>query len=302
MTDVREKAAVLALVHVTKGKRHVTASMIEETGSALGVLREEWSGAQTFDAREARILGSQVTPALVDEYIELIDRLQSEGVAVITILDREYPANLRDVYNRPPVLFVRGELLQDDERAVAVVGTRTPSPAGVDEARRLATELARRGVTVLSGLARGIDTAAHEAALGAGGRTIAVMGTGIRMIYPAENVGLAGRIAQRGALVSQFMPDFRPTRWSFPLRNAVMSGMSIGTAVIEAGPTSGAKIQAGLALEHGKRLFLVESLVSSQQWAQEFARHPGTRVVSSADEIVQLVETLTRPARELILF
>jgi DNA processing protein len=152
---------------------------------------------------------------------------------------------------------------------------------------------------VLSGLARGVDTAAHEAAIKAAGRTIAVMGTGILQVYPRENVRLAEAIARQGALVSQFWPDAPPTPYSFPMRNAVMSGMAIGTAVIEAGPKSGAKGQARLALAHGKRLFLVESLVSAQEWARRYAEHPATIVVRSADEILPQVERLVSPAREL---
>lgn len=299
MSDVREKAAVLALVHATESKWHLTADMIEKVGSALRLMAREWPELEPSDLEEVERLVGRVSPDLIDEYLVMIARLEREGVRTVTVLDEDYPSNLRDVYNRPPMLFIRGELSEQDERSVAVVGTRDPSKAGIGEARRLAAELARRGITVLSGLARGIDTAAHRAALEAGGRTVAVMGTGIHQVYPPENSDLAMEIARRGALVSQFWPDDPPTRYSFPMRNAVMSGMAIGTAVIEAGPTSGAKMQARLALEHGKRLFLVESLVSKQEWARSYAEHPATVVVRSAEEILPHVDSLVRPAREL---
>src|SRR5690606_11165068 len=159
------------------------------------------------------------------------------------------------IYNPPPFLFVRGSLSAADERSIAIVGTRRASAAGLEQARWLASSLAKEGVTVLSGLARGIDTAAHRAALDGGGRTVAGMGTGINRRYPAENSELADEIERQGALVSQFWPDAPPTRKSFPMRNVVMSGMALGTVVVEASSTSGAKMQARLALEHGKLVF-----------------------------------------------
>jgi DNA processing protein len=166
----------------------------------------------------------------------------------------------------------------------------------------LATELAAQKVTVLSGLARGIDAAAHGSTIDAGGRTVAVMGTGIRKVYPKENEPLAERIvASGGALVSQFWPDAPPTKVSFPMRNVVTSGMAIGTVVIEASATSGAKMQARLALEHGKRLFLVEDLVMHEPWAKRYAERPGTTVVHSVSDILDVLAEMVRPAEQLTL-
>jgi DNA processing protein len=225
--------------------------------------------------------------------------LEREGVSLVTVLDDDYPTNLRLVYNRPPFLFARGELRADDERAVAIVGTRQASATGHAQAARLARELAGHGVTVLSGLAAGIDTAAHEAALEVGGRTVAVMGTGIRRVYPAQNRDLAARIVDAGgALVSQFWPDAPPARWSFPIRNVVMSGMAVGTVVVEASSTSGAKMQARLALEHGKRLFLIESLVMHEKWARDYAERPGATVVQSVDDVLAALESELQPLAE----
>ena len=147
--------------------------------------------------------------------------------------------------------------------------------------------LAEAGVTVLSGLALGIDAAAHEQALESGGRTIAVLGTGILHSYPKENTELAERIADSGALVSQFWPSQPPTRYTFPRRNVVTSGLSQGTVVIEASKTSGAKMQARLALEHGKHVFLVRRLVTSQPWAQKYVSTRGAIEVSSVDDVLQ---------------
>jgi DNA processing protein len=300
-SDVREQAAVLALVAASRGNWHRTASMIAEVGSALKLLGCEWTGRETFEVAEAEELVRRVPSDAIEKYARQIEHLGTTGVKTITVLDASYPSNLREIYNLPPMLFVKGWLLPENDRAVAVVGTRSPSAQGRERARELAFELASRGITVLSGLARGIDTAAHEGALEAGGRTVAVMGTGINRIYPAENELLAQRIRESGALVSQFWPDAAPLSSNFPLRNVVMSGMSIGTVVVEASSTSGAKMQARFALEHGKRVFLLRALVMQQEWAQRYSRRPGALVVDSADRIVDLVERLLRAPEQLTL-
>lgn len=302
MPDLRERAAVLALVAVTEREWHRTASLIEATGSAMRIIRGEWSGAEPSELRAlGEELGRRVAPDALDRYAKMIQKHEAQGVRTITVLDADYPTNLREIYNLPPMLFTKGALLSEDERAVAVVGTRHPSAEGRRRARQLATDLAGRGITVLSGLARGIDTAAHEGALDVGGRTVAVLGTGILRVYPPENAALAERIPKSGALVSQFWPDAPPTRFSFPIRNVVMSGMALGTVVVEAGPTSGAKMQARFALDHGKRVFLLESLVLKQEWAQQYRSRPGVVVVPDAEKIVDLVERLVRSPQQLTL-
>lgn len=219
-----------------------------------------------------------------------IEQAGAEGIRLTTVLDEDYPANLRLVYNLPPFLFYRGELRRDDARAVAVVGTRNPTEEGIARARRLSALLAENGVTVLSGVARGIDTAAHEACIEAGGRTIAILGTGIHRVYPPENGPLMERIAATGAVVSQFWPDSPPRTDTFPRRNIVTSGMGQGTVVIEASATSGAKMQARLAMEHGKRVFLISTLVEQHPWTQRYVAR-GAIVVHGVDDILRLLQS-----------
>jgi len=297
-----EQAAVLALIARTEDEWYKTAALIEAAGSAVRIVRREWNVLEILDLGRAEALAARVPDSDVAHYAELIRELdEGSDTRLITILDDDYPLNLRLVYNAPPFLFVRGRLLAEDDRSVAVVGTRTPTDEGLDQARRLAAELARESVTVLSGLARGIDSVAHRAALDAGGRTVAVMGTGIERTYPPENADLAESIRERGALVSQFWPNAPPTKFSFPMRNVVMSGMAVGTVVVEAGPTSGAKMQARYALDHEKRLFLVESLVMHEEWARRYARDPLTTVVRSVDDILQVLLDLARPVKQLTL-
>ncbi|MDQ4146016.1 MAG: DNA-processing protein DprA [Actinomycetota bacterium] len=222
-----------------------------------------------------------------------LEAAERVGARLTTVLDEDYPANLRLVPDLPPFLFYRGELQPDDARSVAVVGTRDATEKGLRRARQMAGALARHGVTVVSGFARGIDTAAHLQTLDVSGRTIAVLGTGITRCFPPENAGLAERIAETGALVSQFWPTMAPTQFTFPRRNHVSSGITQGTVVIEASRTSGAKMQARIALEHHKRVFLVHSLVTNQQWAQNYLRR-GAIEVSEVTDVLRHLATSER--------
>jgi DNA processing protein len=307
MTDQHEQAAVLALADAAT-KLHTewyrAAVIIDEAGSALRVLKRDWSGFESFDPEGAARFADAVTPQMIHRAESILEQAEARGVQVVTVLDEEYPSSLREIYNRPPFLFVRGGLKAIDDRSIAVVGTRHPSKEGVEEATRLSRELAERKITVLSGLAMGIDAAAHTAALNTGGPTVAVMGTGINRIYPKENTDLAARIlSEGGALVSQFWPDAPPARWSFPLRNVVMSGMAVGTVVIEASKTSGAKMQARHALDHGKRVFLVRRLVTHEEWAQNYLER-GAQAIDSVDDVVETLTSLvsiTQPPEQLTL-
>lgn len=199
--------------------------------------------------------------------------MRSEHSWPLTALDPAYPAALRSL-TRPPALLCRGELRPQDGEGVAVVGTRTPSRAGLEGARWLAAQLARGGVTVISGLARGIDTAAHEACLEAGGRTVAVLGCGTDRVYPPENEDLAERIATRGALLSEREPAAPPTPAALRRRNRIIAAMARATVVVEAGPMSGARIAARWAMALDRPLFLGE-LAASQEWALPLLGSPG---------------------------
>ena len=183
----------------------------------------------------------------------------------IALGDTAYPANLREIQAPPERLYVRGALAEDDALAIAIVGSRAATPYGLAVAERLGADLAARGVTVVSGLARGIDSAAHRGALRAGGRTIAVLGSGVDVIYPPENRPLAGEIEARGALVSQFEPGTRPLAGYFPARNRVIAGLSLGVVVVEAASRSGSLITAGLAGELGREVMAVPGPLTSPQ-------------------------------------
>jgi DNA processing protein len=293
--DLEMQTSLLALCALDHVNWHVIA---REAQQPLG-LERLLQGQLTETSKQARETQKLIAGADGDmakqrlRAVEEIRRAEDAGARLVTVLDDDYPANLRVIYNLPPFLFYRGRLERDDARSVAVVGTREASDAGIDSARRMAGLLAEHGVTVLSGLAKGIDTAAHEETLAQGGRTIAVLGTGILRCYPKENSELAERIVQSGALVSQFWPSQPPTTYNFPRRNVVTSGMSQGTVVIEASETSGAKMQARLALEHGKRVFLVSRLVTSQPWAQKYVENRGAIEIRSVEDVLARLRSPT---------
>lgn len=304
MDALSEAAVVLALTEAWTGPWYELSEALEDARSAQLLVSGDY---RSYDARLvalAQAARSELAPGAVKHWQEVIHRVVSDrpDTQVLTVLDERYPENLRRIYNRPPFLFVRGMLEPADGRSIAIVGTRQASEAGVHYARRLAVELAERGVTVISGLAAGIDTAAHQAALSAGGRTLAVMGTGIDKVYPAANRELAGEIPAHGALISQFWPGSPPRRQNFPLRNVVTSGMAVGTVVIEASHTSGAKMQGRLALEHGKRLFLLRSLVMDEEWAQRYSSRAGAVVVDSVDDVLRALDAERDRADQLALF
>lgn len=192
-----------------------------------------------------------------------VAKLTRYRVKVLTLDDPSYPPRLREIYEAPPVLYIRGELLPEDEWALAVVGSRRVTAYGRQVTEELVTGLVKAGLTIVSGLARGIDTIAHRAALKAGGRTIAVLACGLDLVYPGENLELAQEIMQHGALVSDYPLGTRPRAENFPRRNRIMSGLSLGVLVTEAMERSGALITANLALEQDREVFAVPGNIFS---------------------------------------
>jgi DNA processing protein len=223
-----------------------------------------------------------------------VARLENLGLDAVTLLDHDYPASLRQIADPPPVLFVKGRLPPVDTPAVALVGTRRATPYGRTVAERLARDLAQAGVAVVSGLARGVDTVAHQAALEAGGCTLAVLGNGLDQVYPAENSSLAGRIVGygQGALVSEFPPGVPPDALNFPRRNRLISGLSAGAVIIEAGVRSGALITADFSLEQGRDVFAVPgSIFSAMSFGPNELLKQGATPVTCAQDILDALNT-----------
>ena len=261
-----EQIALVALMQAGTLPMSHLAGMVEQAGSAVRLLEGTYSSE----------LGDQ--PALFD----LVPREARERAAcevaswgtlpyhVASVLDDSYPHQLRAIHNRPALLFTEGqpEALVSAP-GVAIVGTRAATDKGKARAAKLVRSFGDAGITIFSGLAAGIDTAAHEEALRVGIRTVAVFGTGLRSVFPKANACLARDIVRAdGALVSQFLPTQHGAKWTFPTRNITMSGLSVATVVVEAGETSGARMQARVALEHGRAVFLLQSLVDEHEWAR----------------------------------
>ena len=214
--------------------------------------------------------------------------MSRHGVDFLTREDSGYPESLRHIYDPPLVLYVKGQIDPEDKISLAVVGSRRPTTYGKSVAFDLASKLAARGLTVVSGMARGIDTKAHRGALSVRGRTIAVLGTGMDCIYPAENRSLMKEIAANGAVISEFPFGTPPYKQNFPLRNRIISGMTLGTLVVEAGEVSGALITARLALEQGREVFAVPGPVNS--WASRGTNgliKQGAKLVDHIEDIFE---------------
>jgi DNA processing protein len=272
------------------------ADLVEERGSALAVLEHATDTAMPHQTSLFQTgSGGDASAEALERARQDLERWDARGMRLVTVLERGYPPNLRAVHDRPPMVFVAGGLTPADANGVAVVGARKASPSGISKARAISEHLVDAGYTVVSGLAAGIDTAAHTAALERNGRTLAVIGTGLARSYPPENARLQRRIAADCAVISQFWPDSPPTRRSFPMRNAVMSGLTLATVVVEASQTSGARMQARLALAQGRPVFLLDSLLEAQPWAREYAARPATNVVNSPAEITAVIERLSSP-------
>ena len=221
----------------------------------------------------------------IDKEFTLAKKYQ---LRIITQEDAQYPENLKNIYDPPIVLYVKGELRQEDKYSISIVGSRRASFYGLSQAEKFAAELSKEGLTVVSGMARGIDTASHRGALKYSGRTIAVIGSGFAQVYPPENMELAEEIASSGAVISEFPINTAPLKQNFPRRNRVISGLSLGVLVVEAAQNSGALITADFALEQGREVFCLPGKIDS---ATAFGTNElikqGAKMVSCVEDILE---------------
>ena len=230
---------------------------------------------------------------------DLTNQCEKKQIKILTINDESYPQLLKEIYDPPVVLFCKGILLPQDNFGLAVVGSRQLSDYGKRVTEKFAFELASCGITIVSGLARGIDSVAHISALSAQGRTIAVLGSGILKIYPPENKKLSEQIIQRGAILSEFYPETPPKRENFPKRNRIISGMTIGTLVTEATTNSGALITAKLALEQGREVFAVPgNITSKNSEGTNFLIKNGAKLVQKIEDILEEIKPFIPSLKE----
>ena len=221
----------------------------------------------------------------VEKYLRVIER---KGISVVPCQDVRYPEALKNIEDAPLVLYMKGEYHPDDRFAIGVVGSRNHTPYGESVTQKIAGELSSAGFTIVSGLARGIDTLSHRSALAAGGRTIAVLGSGLDVHYPAENRGLSERIVSSGCVISEFLPGTMPNKENFPRRNRLISGLSLGILVVEATDNSGSLITAGYALEQNKEVFSVPGNITSRnsEGTNKLIKQ-GAKIVLKTDDIIE---------------
>ncbi len=275
--------------------------LLEHFGDAPAIL-----GASRAQLLQVHGIGEETAEAIAgwEKTIDLngeLKRITDFGCRILIQTDPEYPELLKQIYDPPVVLYVKGQLLPKDKNSVAMVGSRLTTHYGLEIARKLAYQLAYLGVTVVSGGARGIDSAAHQGALSGKGRTIAVLGTGINIVWPGENRELFERITANGALITQF-PFNRPgDKQSFPIRNRIVAGMTLGTVVVEANLTSGALITANFATEYGRQVFAVPGRIDSprSKGCHDLIKK-GAKLCEGAEDILSEFEYLfpasNRPA------
>jgi DNA processing protein len=300
---MQEREAWLALNLVPHVGPATFALLLEHFGTAKRALKaplrelQEISGVGGATAEAIRSFPAE---EVLRRELEVMER---EGAHFLTLKDPEYPAPLRHIPHPPPVLCARGEWIESDQKAVAIVGSRNASPYGLGVAERLASELAVRGITIVSGMARGIDAAAHRGALKAGGRTIAVFGSGLDVMYPKEHRRLAKEIGGAGALFSEFPFGTQPLQSNFPQRNRLISGLSLGVVVVEAALDSGALITAHYALEQGREVFAVPGPIAHRlsRGCHRLIKE-GAKLTESWEDVLEELKVHPLPATEVPSF
>ena len=262
------------LLSVFKRPENIFSASIKELMLAEGI------GAK----RARKIAGFDQWKQIEDE----IAGAEKNGIRLVSLGDSSYPSLLRRIPDAPLILYIQGEFQDSDRFAVAMVGSRGATPYGIQMAEKISSNLARMGITVVSGMARGIDTVCHKGALSAGSRTIAVLGCGIDITYPPENGGLKRAIASSGVVVSEFPPGTLPIRENFPRRNRIISALSLGVIVVEATLDSGSLITVGYALDQNREVFAVPGNVTSRySKGTNYLIKKGARLVESADEVIE---------------
>ncbi len=269
---------------------HIGPSRVARLQTVFGDLGRAWDApaSELRAALDDRATASLVaTRATLDLDAEL-DRLAATGVTVIVRDDPAYPRLLAEIPVPPPVLYLRGELLPEDALAVAIVGTRRMTAYGREVTERFAADLAAAGVTVVSGLALGVDAVAHRAAVRAGGRTLAVLGCGVNIVYPDQHRGLAEEVSRAGALLSDYPPDRKPDAPHFPARNRIIAGLTLATLIVEAPERSGALITATFAADYGRDVFAVPgSVLAGASAGTNRLLREGARPVTCADDVLE---------------
>ena len=275
--------------------------LLDHFGTIEAVLRGSRAAFRAVDGIGPRTVESLFQARDDDRVQREVDQAQSMGVRIVCLEDDVYPALLKRIPDPPACLYLRGSLTSTDAVAVAIVGSRRCSHYGQEQARRFAEGLGRAGFTIISGLARGIDSIAHRASLDVGGRTIGVLGNGLSRVYPPENAPLAEELTRSGALISELAMDQSPNAKNFPPRNRIIAGLSLGVLVIEAGRRSGALITARLGADYNREVFALPGRVDQPAYAggtNGMIRDSWARAVTSVEDILDDLSDVGRIMRE----
>jgi DNA processing protein len=269
-------------------------SLVKHFGSPEAVLsapEKELTELPDIGVAIASNIKKKVLWDVAEKQVQLMQKAQIE---LLTFKDEDYPENLKSIYDPPPFLFIRGDIKKEDKNAIAIVGCRMASPYGKQITEKIGRELAKRGITIVSGLARGIDSISHLSALKENGRTIAVFGSGLDVIYPPENKKLVERIVQNGAIISEFLLGTKPEAPNFPRRNRLISGLSLGVVIVEAGAKSGALLTAQSALEQNREVFAIPGNIGAKnsEGTNRLIKQ-GAKLVTSVDDILEELNLIT---------
>ena len=322
---LQENAALVALLR-TIDKSHdtwsSTAEKVVRQGSAIQVFEHELDPQhhrlddpdeddEYDDRTQMMLLGEDEVPVTTqrraqllqahEEAETLVRNWEKQGLDMVSVLDERYPLSLREVVDMPPFLFSKGRFLSPNQQdmGVSVVGSRNAGSEALHFASDVATMLVSKGLTVIAGLALGVDAEAHRRALEEHGRTVAFIGTGIGKYYPAKNRELQELIERKGQVFSQFWPWQGPTKWTFPARNATMSGYGIATVIVEAHEYSGTRVQARQAQHHGRPVIIRDAVVDHTQWGERLAHKPNVYVVSNVDDVASAINSIQKVNGEL---
>ncbi|MBM3251805.1 MAG: DNA-protecting protein DprA [Candidatus Omnitrophica bacterium] len=282
-----EKQALLLLNSVSGIGSIKLKQLLDEFGSAVAIFSATKSELRKINGISEKI-ATEILKYSFKNIEEELALAEKHSVEILTINDKDYPARLKEIPDAPIILYVKGKLLAQDEISIAIVGSRRASFYGLSTAEKFAQELSQLGITVVSGLARGIDSSAHRGALKSKARTIAVLGSGLAEIYPPENKKLFEEITESGAVVSEFPMKAKPLAHNFPRRNRIISGLSLGVIVVEAAKNSGALITADFALEQGREVFAIPGKVdSATSYGTNKLIKQGAKLISSVEDIIE---------------
>ena len=276
----------------------IGAKTIDKLEMKMGDLKTIWEVSEN-NIRKIEGVNDKIKERIIktrnNEYIsKLKEKIEVLGFETVTVFDKEYPQILKKIYDPPKILYVKGNILEADKISVGIVGSRKATPYGKWAADKFAKELSQMGVTIVSGMARGVDTTAHKGALNGNGRTIAVLGSGLDVVYPKSNIGLYNEIIENGAVISEFPLEMQPLAQNFPQRNRIISGLCLGVIVIEAKEKSGSLITAQYALEQGREVFALPGNINSiYSKGTNLLLKDGAKILMSIEDILEEISEIS---------